>query len=722
MLLNSTVLLSQISSKGTPPSTIFGLKTENIATIEMPYFDTAQLLQQEEANNKAKPYTFAKAFDLDLDTYNSGTWQILPNGDRLWRLALKSANAYSLNIIFDEYELPEGAALYLYNEDKSFVLGAFTNLNNKKTKVLPTSLVPGDKIIIEYYEPKNVVFHGKLHIGRLSHDYKGIFSFGKDGQFGLSGSCNIDINCPEGDNWQMEKHAVCRIIMNGTNLCTGTLLNNTNNDATPYFLTANHCTGTPYDTWVFYFNYESPACNGTDGSVSQTISGCQLKATTSTSDLQNLDFCLVEMTTAPPLTYAPYYAGWNRSTLPATNTTGIHHPSGDVKKISIDNDAPVTGNYNNGQYGTDAHWQILEWDAGTTEGGSSGSALFDENHRVIGDLTGGQAACGNSVNDYYLKFDLAWNYYSVSTKQLQAWLDPAGTNPVTLNGYDPNGGLVISCEFVNNFDTEPVTYYDFASTKWGYWTGQNEYGWTQFAEKFTNITNHYVHGINIPCAIANDNSGNGFVTFKIWSGGTTPGTLLASVDVLISDFATDAWNYLPLDTPVVTDGNFFAGYEVYYGSTTDEFAIYQVHDRYDGNNTAYIYDGGWKTFSSLGLATSLALDIRTCVSEISDGAITKVSPVKEIKPHVNKTKPVTEQVTVYPNPANDVINVFFNGKTIDNAIVEIFDVSGKLIKEYHGKNIKTIQIGVSELNRGLYLMHITTDNNKTVCKITVAGN
>ncbi len=720
LLITNYKFLAQTSSKGTPPSIIFELKNDGIANVNMPDFNIEAMLLEDEINNetKATAFRFAKAFQLDINPQNSGTWEILPNGDKLWRLSIKSDNAYSLNLIFDEYELPENAALYLYNEDKSFILGAFTNLNNKESKVLPTALVPGDKIFIEYYEPANVKFNGKLHIGQIGHDYRGIFNFEKDGSFGQSGTCNVDINCPDGDAWQVDKHAVCRIIMGGVSLCTGALINNTNNDETPYFLTAHHCTGEAYNTWVFYFNYESPTCNGVDGSISQTVSGCQLRATTSASDAQNLDFCLVELSSTPESAYNPYYAGWNKGTAAASNTIGIHHPSGDVKKISKDNDAPVTGDY--GSFGDNAHWQVLEWDLGTTEGGSSGSPLFDENHRIIGDLTGGQASCANSINDYYAKFTISWDYYSTSAKQLKSWLDPAGSNPTTLDGYDPNGGAIVACDFINNFANDPLTYYDFSTSKWGYWTGHNEYAWTKFADKYTNTTYHYVHGINIPCAVAEDNSGSSFITFKVWEGGTQPGAELESVSVLISDFIVDSWNYLAFDPPILTDGNFYVGYEILYNTPHDNFAIYQAHDRYTGVNSSYIYDGSWKSYSSLGLATSLGLDVRTCVSELSDGTITKISPMNVSHPKTNNPKFVSNEINVYPNPVNNIIYVNLGNAELKNANIKIYDIFGKVIfQQDFNTYSQKVELNLTSLKSGMYFVHINNGTEKEIRKISI---
>ena len=181
-------------------------------------------------------------------------------------------------------------------------------------------------------------------------------------------------------------------------------MNNTAQDGIPYFLTANHCTGSAYSSWVFNFNFEVADCNTPTDPYPNTgdipsISGCELRATTTA-----LDFCLVEMSSTPPQSYDPYWAGWDHSGNAPVNTTGIHHPSGDVKKICKDYESAGTGDYGSG-YDANTHWHIAEWDEGVTEGGSSGSALFDENHRVIGDLTGGQAACGNVVNDFYQKFN-----------------------------------------------------------------------------------------------------------------------------------------------------------------------------------------------------------------------------------------------------------------------------------------------------------------------------
>jgi hypothetical protein len=197
------------------------------------------------------------------------------------------------------------------------------------------------------------------------------------------------VNCPEGTDWQIEKKSVALIIDGGSAACTGALVNNTANDGTPYFLTANHCLGNP-SNWIYLFNHESANCTGSSGPTLQTISSGDLVASNGGSD-----FALIELSSAPPASYEVQYVGWDRSDDESvTASTSIHHPSGDVMKICFDEDSPYHANQ-----GGAAVWYIDEWEDGVTEPGSSGSPLFDQNHRIIGQLYGGYAACSGSVNN-----------------------------------------------------------------------------------------------------------------------------------------------------------------------------------------------------------------------------------------------------------------------------------------------------------------------------------
>ena len=419
-------MLAQVQTGGIPYSFNNNLKSE-IPVVNMPKFDINALLEEDKREMKNRPYRFAKVFPMSLSMSNSGVWETTKNGGKVWRLTVKSKNALSIGLVFKNFSLPENSELYIYNSDKSFLLGAVTSLNNNPSNILPTEQIKGDEITIEYYQTKDAKFTPDLIVSDIAHDYRGFYDT-------KSQSCEVNVNCPEGDEWQDIKHAICKYTFSGY-ICTGALVANTNNDDTPYFLTANHCVNTQSqaNTTVFYFNYEASTCDGTYGPSNQTTSGAMLKATAN----NHLDFTLLELNAVPPESYEPYYAGWDYSGDIAENTTCIHHPDGDIKKISKDDDSPGTGSFSGYDYAK--HWKIFEWDLGTTEGGSSGSPLFDQNQRVIGDLSGGQASCDYNFNDYYQKFSNAWEDYSANNEQLKYWLDPAGIEPGYFDGYNPYG-------------------------------------------------------------------------------------------------------------------------------------------------------------------------------------------------------------------------------------------------------------------------------------------
>lgn len=443
LLLFCTSLKAQISYGGTPVFNSGSLKSD-LPKVYLPEFDLSSSISAQDyssGGNHIKKAQYACKYEVDYSTENSGVWDSLADGRRVWRIAISSEGAYSLGLNFSKFRIPTGGQVFVYNNQTDRVLGAYTEKSNKESNRFAVEPLKGDEIVVEYIEPLQPEFTAELEIGAVLHDYKNIFNRleGDESDLKSSGSCNVNINCSEGDDWQTEKKAVCHILYGGY-MASGAMINNTSLDGSPYFLTAHHVIDSEDEAEVaiFYFNYEGEDCDSTEGSKSQSISGASLLATA-----DNLDFTLLELSSMPPSTYSPYYLGWDRSGRVPSNTICIHHPSGDIKKISGDYDEPLTDTYYDSEYSfdTDTHWRIAEWDFGTTEGGSSGSPLFDENHRVIGDLTGGEASCSNSVNDYYAKFSESWANYPDSDEQLKYWLDPLNSGVETLDGIDPYNGL-----------------------------------------------------------------------------------------------------------------------------------------------------------------------------------------------------------------------------------------------------------------------------------------
>ena len=286
-------------------------------------------------NSENECFQFAYGFDVNIDIKDVSLIDTLQYGI-LYRVGVKSNNAYSINIIFSNYFVPDGAKMFLYNEKQDVILGAYTSNNNKKDQIFATSPISGDKIFIEYFEPRFSEISGQVVIGKVSHDFIGITeSYDKT----QAGSCEVDVNCIEGEDWQDEKRAVCRLLFNGAYLCSGSLINNVERDGKAYLLTANHCISTQSDasSCVFYFNYEKPDCGFGSGSLSQSISGSYLRAAMSSSD-----FTLLELSRIPYNSFNPYYAGWDRNETQTAGGVGIHHPQGGVKKISTFNIVPAT--------------------------------------------------------------------------------------------------------------------------------------------------------------------------------------------------------------------------------------------------------------------------------------------------------------------------------------------------------------------------------------------
>lgn len=393
------------------------------AGIRLPDVDVAALLAQDAINDQDKtiPYRFGYNHVVDLGIGNAGAWHVMEDGTRLWRLGIECPDALSINLEFHDFAIPDGARVFLMNAAGQHI-GAFTNANDDGTHVLGVMPLRGSMITVEYQVPAGVPT-GQLRIGQVTHGYRDVFGHARG--LGDSGSCNNNVICSVGDAWRDQIRSVAMIVVNGNGACTGTMINNCAQNGTPYFLTANHCVpgNNNVSTWVFRFNWESPVCGqNQNGPTNQTVSGATVLYKNSATDV-----ALLQLNSTPPASYQVYYSGWDRSGNAPNSSTGIHHPAGDIKKISFDNHAATQATY-----GGASCWRIATWEDGTTEPGSSGSGLWNQNKRLIGQLYGGQASCSNNVNDYYGRFDLSY-------PNLQTWLGSCGN---TLDGYDPNAPSV----------------------------------------------------------------------------------------------------------------------------------------------------------------------------------------------------------------------------------------------------------------------------------------
>jgi len=451
LYLVSKPAFAQISEGGTPLSFSLNIDMRRGGTplLEMPVVSNQALLMEDEIariENEPSPlFRFGYAIDVDINLKTEGIKKELPCGGNLWLLRIHSPDAYSINLIFDYFHLAIGSRFFIYNEDRTMILGAFTpEVSNNQYNVFATELVQGNTIILEYYEPSGSS-GGIINISQVIHAYINTFSPG----FGTSASCNIDVMCALGNSWRNEQRSVCLIIMGG-GMASGALVNNTRQDLTPYILTARHNFFNDNNhgsvpnrnpaTAVFRFLYWRPSCGSGNPSNYRSITGATLRAT-----YRSTDVALLELSTIPPFSWNLYYAGWDRTAIPAQNATAIHHPRGDAMKIAHNRNSVVAITWpgNSQPIGALTHWRAT-FNDGIVQHGSSGSPLFNQNHRIVGQLHGNtnnqcqpwdnDCFCNQTPVGEYGRFDLSWTGGGAPNTRLRDWLDPLGIGTTALSG------------------------------------------------------------------------------------------------------------------------------------------------------------------------------------------------------------------------------------------------------------------------------------------------
>ncbi|MGB0914715.1 MAG: hypothetical protein ACPGVI_01530, partial [Crocinitomicaceae bacterium] len=165
------------------------------------------------------PWRFGFNNEVDLSMTNAGTWSNLPDGGQIWQLRIDCQNALTVNLTLDNVVIPEGNELFVYNEDKSFILGSFIDYHLYKGE-LGTELVPGETAIVEYYvAPENADLHRSLHINTVTHGYRTTAEY-TEKAFGSSGNCNMNANCPDGDPWELQKRSAVMLVSGSNGFCS----------------------------------------------------------------------------------------------------------------------------------------------------------------------------------------------------------------------------------------------------------------------------------------------------------------------------------------------------------------------------------------------------------------------------------------------------------------------------------------------------------------------
>lgn len=460
--ITSFQLIAQIQTGSLPHSFRSNMQMfdRDLQVNELRTPDMAAIIAEDIERDELGKVPFDGRFiQTNFNLKNSGTWFKLDNGASLWKLKITAAEARGLEMYYNDFFMPPGAELHIYSEDGEQYYGAYTAFNNHETNRFVTEIINGETTILEYYEPDNVAGQGRISIDRVAYIYRDVSHNDRGGD-----DCQVHVNCPEGSAWQDQKRGVVRIRMSGesggTFWCSGSLINNTAEDCKPYILSAFHCADDPsitldsYATFRFFFNYERPNCVFEGGEcncsgvvpTNQTVVGCTLSARSqSVGGTNSSDFIMFELDDDIPADYNPFWNGWNlQSTTIVGGGASIHHPSFSPKKISFStNNITSSNSWSSGSAQT--HWRIV-WTGtqsghGVTEGGSSGSPLFDNNKLIIGTLSGGGSFCnsvqpgGQNQPDFYGKISWSWDQNTGgSVIDLKEKLDPLNTGQTVLQG------------------------------------------------------------------------------------------------------------------------------------------------------------------------------------------------------------------------------------------------------------------------------------------------
>lgn len=417
---------TKVFADGIPASMLPVRDIPRIITINEPA-DATRRTQQEPGRGEFNS-EFAVPVPVDIDLLESAAFNINDNGAE-YTLTVKAVNALNLSVQFSKFQLSENAVLSIYNDHE--LTDSITSAENNEAQLWATRVYQGDKLNFVLRMPQREIGQSILKIGKAGFGFRamgGAFM----GNPGASASCNINVSCPQGHEWEAERNSVALILVgDGSNYCTGTLIMNTCGSNIPYLLTADHCLKGNLLNWVFQFRYWSNDCGITSPwREDLQFNGCKLRANKAASD-----FALVELNKAPSASSGLTYSGWNRSNIPASKTTTLHHPKGDMMKISRDFNQPVAVAW---QYGAANHWRAM-FEEGIVQYGSSGGPLYDENHRIVGQLHGNQAnGCSeNSDNNCWCirqipavgefgRFDVSWDGGGTPATQLSSWLNYAG--------------------------------------------------------------------------------------------------------------------------------------------------------------------------------------------------------------------------------------------------------------------------------------------------------
>lgn len=754
-LLICTVATAQFDETILPKTTLYSASLfSRPQEIILPSFSTAEA-EQLDMNDAKNGHLalFSRNINTNITLDNAGVWNDLPDGSRVWRVKITSANALALVPLFDKFYLPEGATMYVYTPGKQEMLGAFTHDNSTELRAFCSGIIHGETCIVEYNEPLEVKGLGIISINQVGHAYRWIEPLTRStNNATAAGACEVNVACSEAANWSDQVRSAARILVvssSGNGFCSGALINNVRADCTPYFLSAQHCsegtTANQYAQWVFYFNYQATTCTGTTGPTNKIVNGCtKIADSNDNGGDTGSDFLLLRFNSNVPGSYGVYYSGWNHLSNSSPSGVSIHHPDGDIKKISTYTTALTTTSW--GGSVSDTHWDV-KWAAttnghGVTEPGSSGSPLFNNYKQIIGTLTGGDSYCVTPNNkDQYGRVFYDWTSMgTAANRQLKAWLDPDNTGADSIAGTNaPCGSLVQNdagvlsidapvaniCNVattvsdtpkivIRNFGANTITSvminYTIDGTVYQYhFTGALLSGTT------TPITlpaivlgvglHTFIFKTDLPNNVTDGNTANDIQTTTIQ---IFPPSASVTLNLHTDDYGSEThWEITDAASHIVAEGGTYS--DVNGGQAIAETAClaagcytFTIYDSYgdgisSGTTGSFTLSGNGTTYATLTSANFGTQEAHNfCVTG------TSVEETKKLK------------VNVIPNPSSGVFSLQFD--EVREKSIRVFDALGRIVLE-RKTNEQNFTIDLSTESKGIYILETQSSLGKAQQKL-----
>jgi hypothetical protein len=361
---------------------------------------------------------------------------------------ISSPGATALRVQFAGFNLPTGAALYLYTGDGQ-VVGPYAGRGPLGNGQFDSNTVAGETVTLQLRQvgpaSQRALHDARFQIVGLGH-IRPRFS---EGECDYNASCVVSAACDSSSAVNGAKDAVAHMLFRSGGfyyICSGGLINDSDaSNSLPLFLTANHCISRDREanTLENFFQFATNSCSQVEPALCDE-SYAQLRidfprtlGASIVSTGRDADYTLLRLAANAPNGSA--FLGWNSTPVALSDGMDlfrISHPGGAPQSYSehkVDADAPTCQSWPRGN-------RIYSRDVfGATEGGSSGSPVVNGDGQIVGQLSG---ACGTNVSDNCdpdsnATVDGAFAAYFSAVEQ---FLDP-GSGP----GCTPNEQPEVSC-------------------------------------------------------------------------------------------------------------------------------------------------------------------------------------------------------------------------------------------------------------------------------------